>query len=297
MAKKKKAPARKIKKKKWFPIKAPNIFGEKTLGESILTDPNDMKGRHMTLNLMNITGSPKNQNANIQFKIKDVKDGQGITKVVKYELISSFIKRVVRRGRTKIDDSFIAKTSDYRVRIKPIIITNTKVPKSVASKLRLQVRKILKDKLKKVNFEKAVDEVLKGNFEKDVKNTIADVTPIRNFHIRILKVEHKKGEKEEVKEEIEEPEEKVEETKEEKEDEPEKKTEKKDEKKKEPKEEKKKEDKSESKNEKKKDKKEPKKEEKKSDDSKDKKKSNSKKKTKKSSSKKKDSKKKDSDSE
>lgn len=190
---KKQTSTKKIKKKKWFPVVSPKLFGGKVLGESLLSESSTMKGRFMNINLMNLVGDPKKQNTNIQLYIKDVREGQGITEIVKIERINSFMKRLVRRGRKKIEDSFIAKTKEgKRTRVKTIIISNSIISKLVASKIRLSARQILKDKIKKESFEKTVDDILKGSILKELKNELSKIAPVRNFDIRVFKLESKK---------------------------------------------------------------------------------------------------------
>ncbi|MFC2135655.1 hypothetical protein ACFLTH_13655 [Bacteroidota bacterium] len=193
MAKKQTA-TKKIKKKKWFPVVAPSILGGKIIGESLLTESSLMKGRHMNVNLMNITGEPKRQNTNVQLLIKDVRDGQGVTEIIKIERISSFMKRMVRRGRNKVDDSFLAKSGDgKRIRVKTIAITNSYTAKSVGTKLRKATREALKEIVGKNTFEKSIDDILKGGLLKDVKVKISKIAPVRTFDIRVFKFEPKRG--------------------------------------------------------------------------------------------------------
>jgi len=191
---KKQSSSKRIKKKKWFPVIAPKIFGSKVLGESLLIDSSAMKGRFMKMNLMNVTGDPKRNSVNIQFKIKEVREGQGITEIVKYERIHSFLKRIVRRGRNKIEDSFIVKTSDNkRARIKTIVITNSYSPKSVGTNIRLTARKIIKEHISKNSFERNIEEIMKGMVMKETKSKLSKIAPVRTFDIRVFKLEAKKG--------------------------------------------------------------------------------------------------------
>ncbi|MBC8501099.1 MAG: hypothetical protein ISS25_02965 [Nanoarchaeota archaeon] len=209
---KKQVGTKKIKKKKWYPVIAPKFFGGKVLGETLLADSSAMKGRHLTMNLINIIGDPKKQNINIQFLIRDVKDGQGITEIVKYERIPSFTKRVVRRGRNKIDDSFIVRSGDgKRTRVKTLVITNSYIAKSVGTKLRKNIRRLLKEAVEKNTFEKTIDDMLKGDLLKEVRKKISKISPVRIFDIKVFKIEEKREGLEEpkVKKQVEEKKEEV----------------------------------------------------------------------------------------
>ncbi len=190
---KKQSTAKKLKKKKWFPILAPKWLGGGVMGETLLAESESMKDRCITMNLMNITGDPKKQTINLQFKIKDVREGQGVTEMIKYELVPAAVKRLVRRGRSKIDDSFAIKTKYGVIRAKTLTITNTKVYKSIETKIRLITRQTLKEIISKNTFEKNIEELLKGTIQKEVKTRITKVTPTRVFNIRILKLENKEG--------------------------------------------------------------------------------------------------------
>jgi len=185
---KKQATIKKVKKKKWYPVISPKYLGSRVLGESLLGDSLEMKGRHITMNLMNIIGDPKKQTINLSFKIKDVREGQGQTETVKYELMPSAVKRLVRRGRSKVDDSFKIKTKEGRIIVKTLIITNHIVYKSIQNKLRMTVRGLMKKFLSEQRFENSVEELLKNGIYKNYKSQLSKITPIRTFNVRVLKL-------------------------------------------------------------------------------------------------------------
>lgn len=184
---KKQISTKKVKKKKWFPVLAPNIFSNKVLGESLLTEPSQLKGRFMTMNLMNITGNPKQQSISLQFRIIDVKEGRGITTTVKYELLTSAVKRMIRRGRNKIDDSFIIKGKEGKLRVKSLAITKGNVSKAVQTSIRLESRKLLKELLIKKSFESTVDDLIKSSIQKDVRAVLNKISPVKSFDVRVFK--------------------------------------------------------------------------------------------------------------
>ena len=47
------------------------------------------------MNLMNITGDPKKQNTNVQLKICEVKEGQGVTEIMKIERLCIHLQRAI----------------------------------------------------------------------------------------------------------------------------------------------------------------------------------------------------------
>src|SRR3989338_9835963 len=92
----------KVKKKLWFKIIAPSIFGNKEVGESYLTSSESALGRKMKLNLKDITGNIKDQNVYISFQVHKANNNMLQTLVVGYELIPSAVKRMVRKMTSRI---------------------------------------------------------------------------------------------------------------------------------------------------------------------------------------------------
>ncbi|KYK26838.1 hypothetical protein AYK26_04600 [Euryarchaeota archaeon SM23-78] len=184
----------KVRKKKWYPILAPKLFKEMVIGEVHLYDSNNMLNRSLTANMMNLTGNPRNQHINVMLRISEVKDGKGLTQVLGFEMMPSSVKRIVRKGRTKISDSVIVATSDNKkVRIKPLLITNTTVNKSAANSIRLTVRNQIAYLVSKLSYEKLVQEIMMFKLQKHLGSTAAKIAPIKNSEIRGFKLVEKEG--------------------------------------------------------------------------------------------------------
>ena len=187
--KKRKIAATKVKKKKWFPIYAPKSFGEVMLGESYVSEAEELNGKYMTANLSTITRSMRKQSINVQFKVTKVVEGKGQTETVGYSLINAAVKRLVRRGRNKISDSFLAKTKDMKVlRFKPIIITQNRGTNSVQSAVRLEARRLIRE----YAFTKTVDEIFKevsdAKLQKSVKDSCSKIFPLRGVDLKAVKL-------------------------------------------------------------------------------------------------------------
>jgi small subunit ribosomal protein S3Ae len=149
----------------------------------------------------------------VKLRVYEVKDGKGLTEILGYEMMPSSVKRLVRRDRTKIDDSVVVMTSDgKKVRIKPLLITNSVVNAPVATSIRNKVRNNLARFAAKLTYDKLVEEILTYKIQKYLGNLAADITPIRTSEIRaFILVEredvaaYKPGKEEEVREEEEMP--------------------------------------------------------------------------------------------
>lgn len=180
----------KIIRKRWVPILAPKLFHERVIGESYVADPEQLKGRSVFVNMMVLTGDPKKQQVQVQFSISDVKEGKGYAAFKGYAYSPNSIKRLARRGRDKVDDSFLCKTQDNVVlRVKPIIITGSKAPRSVQGALRRTFRRKMKEIVQKETFEQVMRDVLEYKLQGAIKGLLHKFFPVRVLDIRVLKIE------------------------------------------------------------------------------------------------------------
>jgi small subunit ribosomal protein S3Ae len=201
--------AEKIRKKKWFPVLAPKFFHEHVVGEIPLYESASMQNRCLTVNMMNLTGDPKSQHINVKLRVFEVKEGKGLTEILGYEIMPSNIKRLVRRDRTKIEDSLVVMTSDgKKVRIKPLLVTNSVADASVQTSIRNRVRNNLLRFASRITYNQLVEEIVTYKIQKYIGNLACKITPIRNSEIRAFQLieredvaVYKPGKEEEVKRE------------------------------------------------------------------------------------------------
>lgn len=195
----------KTKKKRWFTIVSPKLLGERPVGESYIAEPNALIGRVIPCNLMVITGDIKHQSITIKLEIKSIKDNKAFTDQISYELSPTQIKRLMRRRKNRIDDSFSAKTKDSQiVRLKLFAVTNSRTKSSVLIALRKKLNEVIKDIVSKNSYDDIYDGVIRKGLQRDIAKSVSKIYPIKILEIKALKrvSKEKKEEKEEVKKEI-----------------------------------------------------------------------------------------------
>ena len=193
-------PKLKRKKKRWLPILAPKLYNENHLGESFVHDESELIGKRVKISLMNLVNNMRKQNVHLTFEINKVSNSTGQTKIVAYSMSNSLIKRAVRSGITRIDDSSIYTSKDgFKIRIKPFVLTSNRAPKGVVQNLRRKMKELIREELKKINYTTFFDSLVKGELQKKLRSKLTKTFPLRNFEIRLAKIE--KSGKEEVLEE------------------------------------------------------------------------------------------------
>ncbi|MBU1205017.1 MAG: hypothetical protein KKE93_03865 [Nanoarchaeota archaeon] len=193
-------------KKKWYQILAPKEFNEALIGETPSLDPRLLIDKVVTVNMMNLTRDIKKQNIIMRFKVTGLKENKAQTEVIGYQIIHTFIKRIIRRGRDNLHDSFVCKTSDEKnVRLKPLIITVNKTKGVVINSLMKALRTNLTEYVRKITYKELVNELVSHKLQSNLKNPLRKIYPLRSFEIKemILETEKKVIDKKEVKEKVE----------------------------------------------------------------------------------------------
>ena len=178
-----------VQKKHWVPVLAPALFKHEQLGESYVLETDSLTGRGISINLMNLTGDMKRQNLNVVFRITSVKEGKAHTRVTGIEMQPTSVKRLVRRGRNKIEDSFLVTLKHGQTaRIKPLLITKSLTNNSAGTALRTKARTLFTEACADLAFESLVSDVVSMKLQRYAKGELSKVYPLRSVDIRICEL-------------------------------------------------------------------------------------------------------------
>lgn len=175
----------KKKKKKWISIVS-REFNNMTIGESLVTEPSELIGKKIKVNLMSITNDPKKQSVNVVFKIREVKGEQVTAELIGYETNQAHVKRLVRKACAKIDDSFVLDGKDGKYRVKPIIITRYKIQRGMITEMRRIMREVLGASFKDSEKWPIFLAAISNKMQMELKNSLKRISPIAISEIRVL---------------------------------------------------------------------------------------------------------------
>ncbi|MEM3154824.1 MAG: hypothetical protein QW165_04660 [Candidatus Woesearchaeota archaeon] len=178
-----------VKKKKWVPIRAPKLFNEQVIGESFVGEAQELVGRSVTVSLMTLTNDPQKQVINVSFRITGAKDNVAQTELVGYQVLPSAAKKLMRRQRSKIDDSFIVETADKKfIRIKPLIVTRGRTTHSVIAAMRKLERAYIAKTISKMDFESFVRDVVQKKLQHGLNQLLRRLYPVGACEIRMMEL-------------------------------------------------------------------------------------------------------------
>jgi len=190
MAVVKKKVALKKKRKRWFKVLASDSLGNVPLGDLYAETADHLKGKQLDINMMSYTGNPKRQNTNLTFEVESIKGEQVFANLVGYTIPAPHIKRMSKRAKSKIDGSYMFKTKDgLSMRIKPMVLFKTRVPKSLMTDIRKKIKSFLKSSIGEYEFSKTIDSILKLGLQKNMKSELKKIYPIGSCIVRVAKKE------------------------------------------------------------------------------------------------------------
>ncbi len=186
---KKKQSKIKVKKKTWFKVVSPTIFGMKEIGETYLDKAEQAVGRVMKVNLKSLTGSMKDQNIHISLKIKGTKGQVLETSTIGYEVVPTYIKRVVRKRTSRLDNVFrFNNKSGEEMIVKTLIITLNRNKRSTGATIRSTLNDLLHQEISKNNFENFVNNLVTLRTQLGIKKKLNKIYPIKEVVIRSVKL-------------------------------------------------------------------------------------------------------------
>ena len=180
-----KSKVKKVKRK--FPIeyKAPECFNSISLGHANVTDLRTVEGKTLKINLMYVTGSMKNQNVRMTFKINDVESGVCKTEVVKYEQIAYYLSRYIKSGSNLVEDSFVVKSKDGKdVRVKPFVVTKSATSNLVLTAIREKIKELVAIEAAGKTSEEFIHAIAMGKIQTGFRNEVKKVFPLKAFEFK-----------------------------------------------------------------------------------------------------------------
>ncbi len=174
-------------KKKWMKIIAPKVLNGVEIGETLYSDPSKVIGRIVWVNIGSLTNDMRRYYMKLKLNIKEIKGEQASTEVIGYDTVKAHIKRAARKGRSKIEDSFVAECKNkVKVRIKPLIVTRYKTKRSILTELRKRTREYYLETCKKTNFEELINFVINNKVQRDLKKVLKKVFPLAVSEVKTL---------------------------------------------------------------------------------------------------------------
>jgi ribosomal protein S3AE len=176
------------KKQKFFDVDMPILKKETQL---YAYDINELQGRTIKYDLTRLL---RGKSVLLSLDVH-VKDGKAVAYPKEFVLLPYFLRRMIRKGTSWVEDSFSANAKDSQVRIKLFLITRKKVSKEVRKAIREKAREETINYLKDKNAEIIFDDILQNKMQKPLSLKLKKIYPLSLCEVRIFKIEKRLADK------------------------------------------------------------------------------------------------------
>ena len=211
------AAARKVKDKwkakNWYQILASPLFDNVPIADTLSDKPNSLIGRVTEASLQDLTNDFRKSHIKLFFKINNVEETSAYTQFVGHTLTSDYLRRMIRRRRSRIDGIYDVTTRDGAfMRVKPFATTERRIQNSQKKLIRNIMKKTITDECKAKTLNEFIRDTLDGKIGSEIYKNCRNIYPVKRVEIHktevmrqpTIEVEEKKpkkkGEPEEPKE-------------------------------------------------------------------------------------------------
>jgi len=181
MAKEKKITKVMTRRRKFQKVDIPLIRSEIEL---IGSSPEEVDQRRIKLDL---TRQLKGKSVEATVKIK-IENNKPIAHPIKIRLLPYFIRRMIRKRISYVEDSFETPSQESMLRVKPFLITRKRVSRVVRKTLRNKCKNWLEDHIAEKNDSEIFSEILTNKLQKPLSLSLKKTYPLSLCEIRVLEI-------------------------------------------------------------------------------------------------------------
>ena len=169
-------------KKKFFEVEIPLTNSS---AELLAYNIQDLNNRTIKLDL---TRQLRGKSIEVVFKIKTEKE-KAVAEPIKLNLLPFFIRRMLRRNISYVEDSFATDCEDASLRVKTFLITRKKVSRKVRKALREETKEWLIDYIKNKSYKEVFSDIIGNRIQKPLSLKLKKIYPLALCEIRMLNIE------------------------------------------------------------------------------------------------------------
>lgn len=136
---------------------------------------------------VDLTKSLRGKSLELRAKIKN-NNGVLESTPVALELLSSYLRKAIRKGTDYVEDSFEIETKDAKMRVKPFLLTRRRVSRAIRKELRENARKFIEGHCKVRSAEEIFSDVTANKLQKELSYKLKKVYPLAFCEIRVLEI-------------------------------------------------------------------------------------------------------------
>jgi ribosomal protein S3AE len=170
-----------VKRKKFIDVEVP-ITRSKI--ELIANSPKELENKTVKLDM---TRQLKGKSVELVVKIK-LENEKPIAYPDKIKLMPYFIRRMIRKRISYVEDSFVTKSQESVLLIKPFLITKRRVSRRIRKTLRNKAKNFIEDYLAQKGNDEIFSEILSNKMQRSLSLVMKKTYPLSLCEIRVLEI-------------------------------------------------------------------------------------------------------------
>lgn len=139
---------------------------------------------------LDLTRMLRGKSIEVTFKINAK---ESIAEPQKLKLLQFYIRRLIRKGTSYIEDSFTCESKDGVLRAKPFLITRKKVSRRIRRALCDKARGLIKKSFEDKTISEIFSAVLSNKLQKELASKLKKIYPLSVCEIRRIEPEKKQA--------------------------------------------------------------------------------------------------------
>lgn len=177
------------KKKVWYDLYAPPMFGGTRIGETLASEPEKLLGRKVEVSLGDLVQDVSKSYLKLFFQVVKVDGEKAYTDFVGHDLAQHFLRSQVRRRATKITHILTVRTKDGReIQLTSVVMTVRKISREKVRAIRSEITDLLTTRASERTFDQFVQEAVLGKLSADIYKVAKKYCPIRRVEVQKTEV-------------------------------------------------------------------------------------------------------------
>ncbi len=179
----------KWKLKKWFNVVAPKQFNDAAVGEMPANDEKAAVGRNIVVSLDAITHNPSHAYTNVTLKVTGVNGAAAQTRLVKIELLQSYIRSLVRRYRSVSSAIVPVVTKDgASAVVKLMAVTRSRVNHTKIIGVRKEMVDYTREYFRENQLDQIIGAIIEGKFQGELTAKLDHITNLNKVEVKKLEM-------------------------------------------------------------------------------------------------------------
>ncbi|RLF36878.1 MAG: 30S ribosomal protein S3ae [Thermoplasmata archaeon] len=177
--------------KNWYKIIAPPMFNNIEIADTPADKTSNLINRVTEVSMQDLTNDFRKSHIKLFFQIHKIEESNALTRFIGHTLAADYVRRLIRRRRSRIDGVYDVTTRDGAVvRVKPFATTEKRIQSSQKRLIRNVMKKTIIEQAKTKTLSEFIKDALDGKIGSEIYKNCKNLYPVKR--IEIYKTEVKK---------------------------------------------------------------------------------------------------------